>query len=90
VGRLLITGRAGFACPNLAVALAHASRAPRSAALNNRSRPASKLNLRCLRDAREHFLYVFKGGSLRSPPAPGCGRPQAAVLAARQPRRRPY
>ena len=47
-------------------------------------------DLRCLRDAREHFLYVFKGGSLRSPPAPGCGRPQAAVLAARQPRRRPY
>jgi len=23
---------------------------------------------------REHFLYDFKGGSLRSPPAPGCGR----------------
>ena len=26
------------------------------------------------------FLYDIKGGSLRSPP-PGCGRPQAAVLA---------
>jgi hypothetical protein len=32
---------------------------------------------------RENFLYEFKGGSLRSPPAPGCGRPQAAVLAGR-------
>ena len=31
----------------------------------------------------EDFLYVFKGGSLRSPPRAGCGRPQAAVLAAR-------
>jgi hypothetical protein len=31
---------------------------------------------------RERFLYDFKGGSPRSPPA-GCGRPQAAVLAGR-------
>ena len=28
------------------------------------------------------LLYVFKGGGLRPPPAPRCGRPQAAVLAA--------
>jgi hypothetical protein len=34
---------------------------------------------------REEFLYDFKGGSLRSPPAPAAG-PQAAVLAG--PRRR--
>jgi hypothetical protein len=38
---------------------------------------------------RERFLYDFKGGSPRSPPA-GCGRPQAAVLAGRStPRLRP-
>jgi len=28
---------------------------------------------------------IIKGGSLRSPPAPGCGRPQAAVLAGAPP-----
>jgi len=32
----------------------------------------------------EEFLCVVKGGWLRSPPAPGCGRPQAAVLAGAQ------
>ena len=54
--------------------------------------PAASLSLRPARDGRaspvsasacEDFLYEFKGGSLRSPPAAGCGRPQAAVLAGR-------
>jgi hypothetical protein len=34
---------------------------------------------------RDDFLYEFKGGSLRSPPAPSCGRPRAAVLARHPP-----